>query len=693
MVPYPSNHRHARVALLWFSLALLCGNLQAAVLRFEITERGAFAGGQSFGPVGEYERIVGEVHFSIDPKRPQNRTLVDLDLVPPNASGQVEFSADLYILAPKHLKRGNGSILYDVNNRGRKLALRFFNHAPLGNDPQDAGDGFLMRQGFTLVWSGWNSEVLEGDGRMRLRAPVATGEKGPITGPVRYEICTHEEGKTRLSVTRTTNAAYRPTPDGLRKATLSWRNRPGDPRVPIPRQQFGLRISDVDPVDAHPMPLVELELPAGFRPGYLYELIYEAQDPVVHGLGFASVRDLISALRNGLGRGNPVVSGGKPILGLAYGFGVSQSGRFLREFLYSGFNQDERGERVFDGIMPHVAGAGLGSFNHRFAQPTAYVTQHRLHDWPTDRFPFAYQIQRDPLSGYSDGILRRATVVGVVPRVIHTQSSTEYWSRSGSLVHTDPLGSGDAVLPETVRVFAFGGTQHGISSYPPEPGIGQALANPADYRPLLKALLVALDRWCRQGEPAPPSIYPTIQAGTLVEWIQETTGFPWLPGVRYPQVIQQPARLDFGPRWPSEGIIDRQPPGIAGHYRVRVPRCGQDGNELDCLLPPEVAVPLATFTGWNLRSREAGAESELVGLNGSYLRLALSEADRRASGDPRLSLEERYGSVEEYRKQLVQYCSRQVQLGYLLAEDVDRIVQRQVQRARERFQDPGDTRP
>ena len=309
---------------------------------------------------------------------------------------------------------------------------------------------------------------------------------------------------------------------------------------------------------------------------------------------------------------------------------------------------------------------------------------------PPIRFPFAYQIQQDPFSGQSDGILRRATVAGVVPRVIHTQTATEYWSRSGSLVHTDPLGSRDTELPDTVRVFAFGGTQHGLSNYPPQPGSGQAPANPADDRPLLRALLVALDRWCRQGEAAPPSVYPTVRAGTLVDWIQETTGFPRLPGLRYPQVIQQPAHLDFGPRWHSQGIVDRQPPGIGNRYRVRVPRCGSDGNELGCLLPPEVAVPLATFTGWNLRNREAGAENELVGLNGSYLRLQASQADRRASGDSRLSLEERYGSLQQYRRQLIRYCVGQVQKGYLLTEDVDRIVQRQVERARESFQDDPD---
>jgi hypothetical protein len=254
------------------------------------------------------------------------------------------------------------------------------------------------------------------------------------------------------------------------------------------------------------------------------------------------------------------------------------------------------------------------------------------------------------------------------------------------LVHTDPLGRRDASPPANVRIYAFGGTQHGPGSFPPKPSEGQNLDNPGDYRPVLRALILALDRWTQGGTTPPPSVYPTIAGGTLVGWDQKSTGFPAIPGVRYPGVIQQPPLLDFGPRWGSQGIIDRQPPLARGEYRVLVARCGPDGNELGCLLPPEVAVPLATFTGWNLRRREAGAEGELWSLKGSYLPLARTKAQRERAGDPRPSLEERYGTVETYLKQLTARCREMQAAGYLLEEDVERVVRRQQERAATAFE-------
>ena len=624
------------LALFTALLAILSstGRVGAEVVRFEITSREPFAEGESFGEIGAYERIIGKLYFAIDPALEHNRNIVDLDLAPCNEHGKVEFSSDLFILVPKDPCKGNGGLLYDVNNRGNKLALLFFNSAPRGNDPKtrnDAGNGYLMRYGFTVVWSGWDGELLPGDHRMQLTAPVAIGKGKPIAGRVRYEIVPKND-VTRININRDNHGSYRPTPEGLRRATLTWRLRPGDPRVPIPREQFCIHVTDAERRPPGQLPLVELEMPAALKQGYIYELIYEARDPLVHGTCFAGVRDLVSAFKHGTGQGNPLTLGEKPVIRRAYGFGVSQAGRFLREFVYCGFNEDEKGARVFDGLIPHAAGGGLGSFNHRFAQPTGYVTQHEHHECPTDRFPFAYGTQEDPASRRTDGILRQAVASKTVPLLMHTQSSAEYWSRSGSLVHTDPLGKGDAKVPDSVRIYAFGGTQHVPSAFPPQRGMGQTMANPADYRPLLRGLLLALGGWCRHAEHPPPSVYPTIRDGTLVGWDQRSSGFPFIPGIRYPEVIQEPPLLDLGPRWQRKGIIDFLPPRIAGHYTVLVPKCGADGNELGSLLPAEVAVPLATFTGWNLRSRESGAENELVSLNGSYIPLPFSRARRQATG-------------------------------------------------------------
>ncbi len=668
-------------------LLILDGVSHAAVTRFEIRSRAPLAEGKEFGAAGAYERIVGRVYYEIDPELPQNQNVVDLKLAPRNERGKVETWGDLFILAPLDLSKGNGALLYDVNNRGNKLALRFFNDAPGDNDPRTAahaGDGFLMRNGFTVVWSGWDGELLPGANRLRLSPPVARDGDERITGPVRCEIAPNRHLK-RTVVNWDNHGSYRPTENGLKTATLTHRVRPGDSRVPVPREKWTLHVTDVDSDSPSQLPKVELEMPDGLQRGHLYELIYEAQDPLVHGTCFTAVRDLISAIKHGGGENNPLLVDGQPAIRRAHGFGVSQSGRFLREFLYWGFNEDEHGRQVFDGLIPHVTGAGLGSFNHRFAQPTRHVTQHDHHDYPADRFPFTYEKQHDPLSDQTAGILERAAATGTAPYVFHTQSSAEYWTRSGSLAHTDPLGQRDAGIPENVRFYTFGGTQHGPSGWPPTRGEGQNLANPGDYRPFLRALLLALDGWADNGTPAPPSVYPTITAGTLVAWDQSSTGFPAVPGVGYPAVIQQPSFWDYGPRWLTDRIVDQQPPVPRGDYRVLVPRCDPDGNDVGCLSPPEVAVPVATYTGWNLRAKESGAEGELVSLRGSYIPFPVTKADRKQANDPRSSLEEGYGTLADYLKRLESKCRELEQSGYVLPEDGERIVRIQRERAEPLF--------
>lgn len=675
-----------RALCLWIAaMPMVLSNgkpLSAEAIRFEIQVREPFAGGKGFGAAGPYQKISGVVHYAVEPKLLQNQQIVDLSLAPKNAAGKVEFSSELVILAPKDLSKSNGCALYDVNNRGNKLALGFFNSAGGGNAANDAGDGYLMRHGFIIVWSGWDGELLPGDGRLRLYPPVAKEPAGkPITGLVRCEIVP-TANVVRSVVNWANHGSYRPTERGIETATLTIRERAADARNPIPRSQFKILVSDSESQAPGQLPKVELELSSGMKKGWIYELIYDAQDPLVHGVCFASVRDLIAAFKRGSGKDNPLLTADrKPAVRRAIGFGVSQSGRFLRELVYSGFNQDERGGKVFEAVIPHVSGGGLGSFNHRFAQPTRHVNQHDHHEYIADRFPFAYESQIDPLTGKTDGILQRSQATGTAPLVLHTQSAGEYWTRSGSLAHTDPSGTRDAKPPANVRIYLFGGTQHGPAGWPPAAGDGKYLANPGDYRPMLRALLLGLDRWAAGGAPLPPSVYPTIAAKTLVDWRQSATGFPKIRGVEYPAVIQQPPLLDLGPRWESLRIIENQPPRIAGNYRVLVPRCDADGNEIGCLSPPEVAVPLGTFTGWNLRRKEAGAENELVTLGGSYIPFAATKADRLRAADPRLSLEERYGDFERYMQLLTAHCQRLRQAGFLLPDDVERVLQRQRQRA------------
>jgi hypothetical protein len=675
--------RFAPAVTLLLSL-IAAGPARAELRSLEIHRREPFADGQSFGKTGPYEIIAGVARFAVDPGNKYNQRIVDLALAPRNGDGKVEFEADVFILAPKDPARGNGAILYDVNNRGNKLALHFFNDAG-GNNPRtaaDAGNGFLFRHGFTVVWCGWIGELLPGGGRMLLRAPIATAHGKPIRGLVRYETTTNTPAESLPLSFREGHGSYPPTAEGLARATLTWRMRETDDRVLIPRGLWSLERIPIPKVEEGvpgTLGQIRLRVTGGLRPGYLYELICEAEGPIVQGLGNAAVRDLVSFLRYDDSKNNPLLApAGKPAISRTHAFGVSQCGRFLRNFLYQAFNVDEKGRPVFDGLMPHVAGGGLGFFNFRFAQPTRHNAQHEEHLYPTDRFPFTYGPSTDPYSKRTDSILGLLTAESRerLPKVMHTQSAAEYWHRSGSLVHTDPLGKEDVPIPENVRIYAFGGTQHGPAGYPPQRGIGENLANPGDYRPFLRALLLSLDAWVKDGAAPPASVYPRIEDKTLVDWRQKSTGFPGLPGVRYPEVIQQPAAKDYGPKF-NDGIITIEPPRILGQYVVLVPSSDPDGNDMGTLLPPEVKVPLATYTGWNLRRRDAGAEGMLVSLQGSYLPFARNRAERTKTGDQRISINERYGNFKEYQGRFAKTCADLVRQGYLLEEDVQRLVNRQ----------------
>ena len=677
-----------RLCLSLFVPIFLVSFVQAEVKSLEIYERKDFANGQSFGKVGPYKLIRGVAHFAVNPDSPHNKLIVDLDKAPRNKDGLVEWQSDIFILAPKNPAKGNGAILYDVNNRGRKLALRFFNDAPGNNNPhtkKDAGNGFLFRQGYTVVWCGWIGELLPGDDRLLMKPPVATDNGKPIRGVVKYEMVTDKEVQSMPLSRRDGHGSYPPTKRGETTGKLTWRTDPYGKRVPIPNEQWRLEFRKQETVKrgvSGSLGQVQLRIAGGFRPGYIYELVCEAEGPIVQGLGFASTRDLISYLRYDTGKGNPI-SDSQPRIQYAYGFGVSQSGRFLRHLVYEAFNVDEKDRIVFDGLIPHVAGAGLGFFNHRFAQPTRHNGQLEDHFYPADVFPFTYGISTDPFRKHSDGILKRLQTKypDCVPKIMHTQSAAEYWHRAGSLPHTDPLGKKDAEIPENVRIYAFGGTQHGPASWPPTKTDTDNLHNPGDYRPLLRALLVALDDWVRTGKAPPASVYPKIADKTLVHWDQQSTGFPHLPGVRYPEFIQQPPLADFGERFRSEKIITREPPKIVGRYTVLVPRSDKDGNDVGTLLIPDVAVQLATYTGWNLRHRSVGAEGQLSSLRGSYIPFARTKIERMRTGDPRLSLEERYVGYEDYVGRLNRYARTLVKGGYLLIEDADRFVDKRKQLA------------
>ena len=655
-------------ALLFAALFLLFPLRAAAGLkRIEISKREPWSGGREFAGRGAYERLRGKAWFEVDPGAAANSRVVDLSLAPKNKAARVEFSADIEILAPVDLSKAGGAIFYDVNNRGNPTCLGTIS---------SGGDHFLMREGYILVFSGWIAELLPNGRNLVLDAPVATNGGEPIRGEVRSEIVVSQKTARKSLSGNSGHGSYEPTERGEKEGVLTRRLREKDRRVVVSRSKWKLEKSwPVFGGVKSALPKVELVLDGGFEPGVIYELVCEARNPLVQGLGMAGIRDLISFLKHSRLPSNPLLlKSGNPAARYAYGFGTSQSGRLLRMFLYDGFNADEGGRRVFDAVMPHVAGGGLGFFNHRFASPTRYSTQHESHLYPTDYFPFSYGEQKDHLSGRTDGILRRARAAGVVPKVMHTQSSSEYWHRSASLVHTDTAGAKDAALPSEVRIYTFGGSQHGPGDGMPRPrSRGQLPSNPTNFRPLLRALVRAMDAWVRKGTEPPPSVYPTISSGSLVGWEAATSGWRPVPGVAYPGVIQQPALLERGPEFIRNRRATILPPRVGAAYRVLVPGFGPDNNEKGCLMMPSVAVPVASLTGWNLRHESIGAVGELLSLQGGHIPFLRDKNARIGAKDPRLSLLERYRGFEFYLEEYLAWGRKLVRERYLLEEDLPSV--------------------
>ncbi|HEX5085514.1 MAG TPA: alpha/beta hydrolase domain-containing protein [Blastocatellia bacterium] len=655
-----------RLSLVALALALLAFvQAQAGVTRIEIISRADLLGGKEFGAAGAYEKIVAKVYFAVDPNNPHNKIIVDLDKAQRNEQGLVEFSADLYILRPKELNRGNGAALFEIPNRGGKAMVRFFNHGRGGGDfttEAEMGDGFLMRRGFTLVWLGWQFDVPDGDRALRLYAPAATDNGKPITGRVRsdfvfntkvFDVSLGHRGQKAQPAIDPDSAEYKMT---VRDSIL------GERRM-IPRGEW--RFARFVDGQAVPDP-TRVYLKSGFEPGKIYEVVYRTQNPTVVGLGLAAVRDLASYFKY---ERNDVAS-----VKRALGFGISQSGRYLRHFLYQGFNADEKDRQVFDAVNPHVAGGGHGSFNHRFAEASRDASQFSTFFYPTDIFPFTDLEQTDPETGDRDGILTLAIKQKVAPKIFYTFSSYEYWGRAASLIHTNVDGKIDATLPDNVRIYYFVGGQHGPGQFPPKKNQTQNLTSPNDYSWSMRALLVALDAWAKDGTAPPPSQYAKIADGALVT--PQSINFPKIPGVNFSRAIHEAWRVDYGPEFKTKGVIANEPPRIGKPFPAMAPQVDQDGIDLGGIRLPEVAVPLATYTGWNPRDPEIGAPDQLVDFAGSYIPFARTKAERERAGDPRLSIEERYTGRDHYLSLVKKAGSKLIKDGYLLAEDLPALVER-----------------
>jgi hypothetical protein len=631
-------------------LSALVGPSAAKVVKFEILqiESPAFEG-RVFGSVGTYDRIIARVTVAVSPMDPHNAVIVDIDRAPRTAQGLVEAATDVEILRPTLARNGNRALLYDVVNRGAKRVQAMFNDSSAGNDlakASDAGSGFLMNRGYTVVWSGWQGDLAAGGGRLILTVP----EVAQVSGLAREEFIFDHMQNPAVATLSYSAADLDPA-----HAKLFVRQREGDVRSAPEGLSFKFEGTNK----------VSISRPAGFDGGAIYELVYEAKEPRVMGLGFAATRDLISFLRHDAADagGAPNVLAGR--IDRAIAFGQSQSGRYLHDFLYLGFNSDEAGRVVFEGLMPHLAGGKKTFTNFRFSQPGRSAYQHADTLYPGADFPFSYPVTTDALTGKTDGMLARCLAAGTCAKIIKTDTELEFYQGRASLVATDTKGN-PLTMPENVRLFLLSNLQHAAPvnakstltttcSYP---------SNPLYAGPPLRALLVALDTWIANGTLPPASRYPSRADGTLAEPNAAAVGFPDIPGVTYPARINQAAVVD-----------DRvMPPGRGAAYPAFVPKTDADGRDLAGLRLPNLEAPIGTHTGWNLRKAGFG-EGELCDNTGSMLPFAKTQEERQKTGDPRLSLAERYPNSADRIAAMERAAAKLVADRLLLEEDVKNFLQ------------------
>ena len=620
-----------------------------------------FAPGTAFGQAGSYERVKGAFKGEIDPQDPRNRVIVNIDKAPRNASGLVEYEADFFMLRPADHARANGKIVYDVTNRGRlNFHWRFTEAKKRSNNPrsaEEAGDGLFFRQGYTFVWSGWDPDAPTRGNGLAMKPVIATHNGAPITRLIRDEFVSgtrsRDEGDGGSRTAGTVfHLSYEAAKLDQSNAKLTVRRTEGGPRRDIAATEWTF-------VDARSVQL----LPAGTKaePGSIYELRYEAKNPRVLGVGMAATRDLVSFLRYEARDAHGTANPAGPRMTRALAFGSSQSGRFLRDYVRDGFNQDERARKVFDGVMAHTAGVGGVFLNEEFAQPNRTSTQHEDHTFPESAFPFSTARMADPVTGKTGSVFRND---GFDPLWMETNTSTEYWQKGASLLVTDPLGTRDVELPRNARSYLISGTQHNAVAWMTSTrGSCVNPRNPHNPTPLQRALFVALDEWV-DGKAPPLSRTPRLKDNTFTT--AENVRFPAVPGVT---VTRRMHEIGVIRDW-TRPVVDMSKP-----YRALVPQVDADGNETAGVLLPDIAVPLATHTGWNLY-REPYPEGELCDRDGTYAPFARTRAEREARGDPRLSIEERYGSHANYVKRYEEAVQRLVRDRLLLPEDAERYMTR-----------------
>ncbi len=654
-----------RTTTVLVALASFACTAQARITEIRVEATEPFAENSAFGEAGPYVRIRGIAKGELDPASPQNAVIADLDKAPRDARGMVEYETDFFILRPADPARGSGVLLYEVNNRGRKFLLHWIDEAPAtspgaNNDPKtkaDAGIGFTLPRGHTIVWSGWDPDAPKANHGLATRVPVAQENGAPITRRIReeFQVATRGPGdgaNIKLS--------YPAASTDKAKARLVVRDREEDPRTEIAADGWEF-------VDASTIRLAN----GKFAPIKIYELWYEATQPKIVGIGYAATRDLVSFLRHAradsAGNPNPVNStaeGAAPAVRHTIALGISQSGRYLRHHIELGMNRDEDGGRVFDGVLAHISGAGKVFANHTFAEPGRTATQHEDRYYPENWFPFSAAVTTDPFTGKQARLLKGDASD---PLLIETNTSTEYWQKGASLLHIDPSGKEDLALPANTRVYLIAGTQHGgRAGLTPAPGPCANPRNPHNPAPALRALLVALEEWVTKGTEPPASRVPNHKEATAAEG----------KALRFPAAksfVHAPGDHAIGPPvdWtdpPGSGVTLASAPA---YYGTRVSDVDADGNERAGIRLPDIAVPVGTYTGWNVYRAQP---TELCDRDGSFIGFTKTRAEREAVGDLRPSLEERYNGRADYVAKVGAAADALVQQRLLLPADAARYV-------------------
>jgi hypothetical protein len=648
--------------------SLVVPDAQARITRIDVTQsQSPTFGGFAWPGVGQYEKIVGVAHGEVNPLDPKNAVITDIKLAPRNGRGNVEYAFDFYILKPIDLKKGAHRMMYEPPNRGRKT-WNTFGRVPGGNDPGTITDpavlanAFLMPRGYSIVWSGWDKAAGSSNAGFNttITLPIAKNANGTsITGPS-YEYIVTGAASFDLS--------YPAATLDQSKAKLTHRVHLDDVPIEIPAGGWKYNATGT-----------AISLASGpFINNDIYEFSYTAKDPTVNGLGFAAVRDfnawLREASKDDAGNPNPLAHDVRYI----YTEVVSQPGRFLNDFRHLGFNQSESGNKVFDGLMQWIAAGDGINLNYRFSQPGRTERNRQEHLYAEGVFPFANVTTTDPFTGKHDSRLERCEQTHTCPVAAEIYSANEYWVKAASLLHTTPDGRHDLPDSPFARDYFISSHQHGVGSATSK-GACQQLQNPLDSAPVQRALFVALDEWVH-GEEPPRSRVPRLRDGTFALPLpQDAMGFPHIPGVTYTGLETTRYLFNYGPDYYTTGIPTINPPLVTPPYQNNpangpiypswVPRTDRDGNDIAGVRLADVTVPLATYTGWALRSgpqANDGCES-----SGQFIPFPKTQGARLASGDPRLSVQERYPTFATYQSQVRRALDRMVRQRLFLCEDAD----------------------